>query len=193
MALRRGFKSEAKNIAKDIRAELNLSLVAPLSPWTLADHLAIPVIRLSSMQDVIPNAVNHFSLVNPSEFSAVTVFSGPRRIIVYNDSHIIGRQANDITHELSHGILLHIPKPALDANGCRIWDEDMEDEADWLSSVLLISEEAALSIVKQRLSIDQAATYYGVSQKLVRWRLGMTGAYKRLNRTRQYYKRLRSH
>lgn len=193
MALRRGFKSETKVIAREIRAEMHLSPMAPLDPWALANHLEIPVITLSSMNESAPNAVHHFSLVNSSEFSAITIFSGPRRIIVYNDSHVKGRQASDIAHELSHGILLHTPKPALDVNGCRNWDEDMEDEADWLSGVLLISEEAAFNIAKKGLSLDDAATYYGVSKKMVTWRLGMTGAYKRLDRSRQYYRKLRSH
>ena len=42
-------------------------------------------------------------------FSGVTVFRGPRRTIVFNDAHAPGRQANDIGHELSHGLLLHTP------------------------------------------------------------------------------------
>jgi Zn-dependent peptidase ImmA (M78 family) len=193
MALRRGFKSEAKAIAGEIRAEMGLSQMAPLDPWALAEHLEIPVITLSSMSEAAPNAVNYFSMVNTSEFSAMTVFRGTRRVIVYNDSHSKGRQASDIAHEASHGLLLHTPKPALAANGCRDWDEDMEDEADWLSGVLLISEEAALSIARRNLGLDEAATFYGVSQQMVRWRLGMTGAYARLERARQFYRRLRPH
>jgi Zn-dependent peptidase ImmA (M78 family) len=193
MALRRGFKSEANAIAREMRAEMRLSLATPLDPWALAAHLEIPVITLSSMSKAAPGAVRHFSLVNTSEFSAMTVFSGTRRVIVYNDSHIKGRQASDITHEVSHGLLLHTPKPALDTNGCRNWDEDMENEADWLAGVLLIPEEAALSIARRNLPLDEAASLYGVSQQMLRWRLGVTGAQKRLSRTREFYKRLRSY
>lgn len=193
MALRRGFKSEANAIAREVRAELGLSPMAPLDPWALADHLAIPIMTLNSMSDVTPNAVRYFSLVNSSEFSAMTVFSGMRRVIVYNDAHTKGRQANDIAHELSHGLLLHPPRPALNGNGCRNWNDDMEDEAQWLAGALLISEEAALNIAKQKLTLDEAATAYGVSKQMVRWRLGTTGAHKRLARTRQFYRRLRNH
>jgi Zn-dependent peptidase ImmA (M78 family) len=182
MALRRGFKAEAKSMARQVRAELRLPLTAPLDPWALAEYLEIPIIKLSSMSDLAANAVHHFSSVNSSEFSAVTVFRGTRRIIVHNDSHSRGRQANDITHELSHGLLLHIPKPALDANGCRDWDEDLEDEADWLSGVLLISEETALTIIRRKMAVDEAADFYGVSKKMIEWRLRMTGAYKRMAR-----------
>lgn len=193
MAFRRGFKSEANTIAKEIRAELGLSLLAPLDPWALAAHLDIPVITLSSMAESAPHAVHYFSTVSTGEFSAVTVFDGTKRMIVHNDSHARGRQANDIAHEVSHGLLLHPPKVALSANGCRNLNDAMEKEADWLASVLLIPEEAALNIVKRDLSLDDAAALYGVSQQLVRWRLGATGAKTRVTRTREFYKRSRIH
>jgi Zn-dependent peptidase ImmA (M78 family) len=193
MTFRRGFKSEANAIAKEIRAEMGLSLVEPLDPWALAAHLDIPVITLSSMAEFAPRAVHYFSSVSTGEFSAVTVFDGTKRIIVYNDSHVRGRQANDIAHEVSHGLLLHPPKPALDANGCRNLDDAREKEADWLASVLLIPEDAALSIARRNLPVDEAATLYGVSQQLVRWRLGATGARERVSRTREFYRRISGH
>lgn len=192
MALKRGFKKEANAIVKEIRGELGLTMMAPLDPWALAEHLEIPVITLSSMSDVIPNAVNHFSVVNSSEFSAMTVFCGTRRVIVYNDSHTKGRQASDIAHEVSHGLLLHPLRPALNENGCRNWNDDVEDEAQWLAGALLISEDAALNIARKELAIDHAATLYGVSQQMIRWRLGMTGAHQRVVRIQQFYRKLRN-
>lgn len=188
MALGRGFKAAAKEIAKQVKAEMKLSLTAPLDPWALAAHLEIPMIELSSIADLAPNAALHFSVINPSEFSAVTVFCGTRRVIVYNDSHLRGRQSSDITHEISHGLLLHTPHPALDANGCRNWAEDSEDEADWLGGVLLISDEGAMNIARQEMAVEEAADFYGVSKKMVEWRLRMSGAYKRVDRLRQFYK-----
>lgn len=187
MALRRGFKTEANSIARGMRSELGLPFSGALNPWKLAEHLAIPIITLSDMKDLAPKAVHHFSKTDSSEFSAVTVFEGTRRIIVHNDSHTPGRQASDIAHELSHGILLHSPSPALNELGCRNWDENMEDEADWLSGALLISEEAALSIARKEMSIEEAAVFYGVSKKMINWRLRMTGAYNRVTRTNRVY------
>lgn len=190
MKLRHGFKAEANSIARSVRSELTLSFASALNPWSLAHHLAIPVITLSEMQEVAPRAVHHFSNVDSSEFSAVTVFEGTKRIIVYNDSHSHGRQASNISHEIAHGLLLHSPGPALNENGCRNWDENMENEADWLSGALLISEEAALSIARKEMTIADAAEFYGVSQKMVNWRLRMTGAYTRITRTnRRYFKK----
>ena len=72
----------------------------------------------------------------------------------FDASTIRSNQANDIVHELGHGLLGHSPTVAMDELGCRHWDQEMEDEADWLSSVLLVPEEAALFIVRRGWSTD---------------------------------------
>jgi len=185
MALRRGFKAEAHKIAREIREELKLTPAAPLDPWKLAEYLEIPVLPLSDMEKLAPEAVHYFSAVNTSEFSAMTVFDGTKRIIVHNDVHTKGRQSNDVSHEISHGLMLHPPSPALDVSGCRNWNQDIEDEANWLSGALLISDEAAFNIVLRKMSIAEAAALYGVSEKLVRWRISVTGAHQRVARYRQ--------
>jgi Zn-dependent peptidase ImmA (M78 family) len=187
MALKRGFKTEANKTAKEIRQELKLAPVDPINPWKLAEYLEIPVLTLSEMHEKAPVAVHYFSNINTSEFSALTVFNGPKRIIVYNDAHIKGRQANDVAHEISHGLLLHPAKPALDDNGCRDWDQDLEDEANCLSGTLLIPEEAALKIARQKMDVKDAAAFYGTSMKMVQWRLSVTAAYKRVARSKQYF------
>ncbi len=132
----------------------------------------------------VPQVIQYFTRRRTGEFSALTVFEGPQRLIVYNDSHSCGRQANDLAHELSHGLLLHEPRPALHVSGCRDWNEDCEDEADWLGGALLISDEAAIAIVKGGLTLNEAAEAYGVSTKLVQWRVNVTGARKRVRRVR---------
>jgi len=182
MALRRGFKSEANDIAREIRQELGLALADPLDPWQLAKHLAIPVTPLSALADAASSAVRHFQVVDSSRFSAVTVFVGTERCIVYNDAHSEGRQASDLGHELAHGLLLHPPAPALDDGGCRNWDRRLEEEANWLAGALLVSEEAAVALARERVSLTLAANRYGVSEKLMDWRLNVTGARIRAQR-----------
>ena len=185
MGYRRGFKTEANDIARQVRAELDLRPVDPLNPWALAEHLGIPIIPLSDYTRDAPLAAAHFRSVEPDAFSAVTVFHGIRRTIVHNDAHSSGRQANNLGHEISHGLLLHPPMPALDLRGCRYWNQDLEAEAKWLGAALLISEEAALAIARSSLSIEDAACRYGVSTQLVQMRLNVTGAYERINRARR--------
>ena len=186
MALRRGFKTEANATASEIRAELKLHSIAPLNPWELANHLEIPVMTLSSFGPTIPTAVAYFLEKDTKAFSAMTVFDGTRRAIVYNDSHSKSRQASDISHEISHGVLLHTPRQVFDGSGCRDWNEDEEDEANWLAGVLLITEAAAISVVRRGLTIEQAAAEYCVSTQMMRWRINATGAHTRVNRTRNY-------
>lgn len=185
MAYRRGFKSEASDIAAEVREELTLSPYDPLDPAVLAQALEIPIIRLSDFVTESP-AVDHLLHIEPEVFSAVTVFSGTRRTIVHNDAHSPGRQASDLTHELSHGLLHHPPTPALDNTGCRLWNEDIEDEANWLAGALLIPDAAAILIVKGRWADEwEAAQHFGVSRQMVRFRVNVTGARRRVQRARK--------
>ena len=177
--LRRGFKSEANELAREMRRELRVELDAPLDPWLLAEHLGVPVLTLSGFASEVPEHVNHLLRGEPGAFSAVTVFRGRRRTVVHNDAHARGRQANNISHELSHALLHHQPAPALSILGCRDWDAMLEEEASWLGAALLISDEAALRIAQHDLNIRTAAEAYGVSEQLIRMRLNVTGARKR--------------
>jgi Zn-dependent peptidase ImmA (M78 family) len=183
MALRRGFKAEANSTADEVRGELGLGFLDPLNPLHLAAHLDIRVIGLSELTDAA-EGVEYFTQVEPSAFSAITVFHGRRRLIVHNDVHAPGRRNSNVTHELAHGLLLHPPTPALDDRGCRHWNQSVEDEANWLAGVLLVPERAALSVARGRRMPEEAAEDFGVSAQMMRWRLNATGAHKRAQRGR---------
>ncbi|MFQ5872212.1 MAG: ImmA/IrrE family metallo-endopeptidase [Dehalococcoidia bacterium] len=187
MTLRRGFKTQANEIAREIRYELGLTPTDPLDPWALSEFLEIPFLPMSELSGVARSAVHYFTVVDTSVFSAVTVFDGSHRLIVYNDAHVPGRQASDMSHELSHAILLHPPMPAIDQTGCRDWNQEAEEEAEWLSGVLLVPEEAAMLVVQKGLSTTVAAGLFGVTPKLMTSRINRTGARKRVERARKYY------
>lgn len=180
MAPRRGFASLANAIATDVRTELQLRPFDPLDPWRLAEALEIPVMRLSELQSAAPEPVSHFTENDPGAFSAMTLFSGRRRTIIHNDTHSPARQASNVTHELGHGLLLHPPTPPLDAGGLLDGDRALEEEATWLAGALLISEASAVLIVKQGWTLEEAAKRYGVSKQMVRFRINVTGARRRL-------------
>jgi len=186
VAYRRGFKTEAHALAVEVRAELGLNPLDRLDPFKLADHLEIPVLPLTALREKNPDCVRHFTQLEPEAFSGVTVFSGQRRMIVYNDAHVPGRQHSDVAHELAHALLMHPPAHALDEGGCRNWNADLEDEANFLGAALLVTEEAALNIVRRSLTIARAAELYGVTPKLMQWRINATGAQKRIQRSRDY-------
>ena len=189
--LRRGFKTEAEALVKEIRAELGLAKLDRLDPHRLACHLDIPIVGLSDLSEDLPGA-QHFLSVEREAFSAVTVFDGHRRMIVHNDSHSPARQNSNLTHELSHGLLLHEPAPALDnLTGCRNWNDTNEAEANWLGGVLLVTKDMALVVARGQIARQQARQRFGVSEDMLRWRLDMTGANKRVARERARWKNRR--
>ena len=157
MGYRRGFKTEANATAGEVRAELKLGPLDPLDPFALARLLEIPVWSLTEMIERAP-LVKHLLHVEPEVFSAVTVFHGHARTIVHNDGHSLVRQNSNIAHELSHGLLLHPPTPAMDDRGCREWNEDIEDEASWLAGILLVTEEATIAIAKGQWTKAEAVS-----------------------------------
>lgn len=185
MRLRRGFKSEAHGIAREIRAELGLGTADPLDVRALAVWLDIPIFGISHLAFAAPEAVAHFRSVDIAAFSAVTVFRGARRTIWHNDGHAPGRQSSNIAHEISHGLLLHPPGPALGDDGAREWDGEAEAEASWLGGALLISDEAAFHIAATGMPREQAASQYGVSTRLLDFRLNVTAATLRVARARR--------
>ncbi|WP_051038192.1 ImmA/IrrE family metallo-endopeptidase [Thalassoporum mexicanum] len=159
MALRRGFKTEANEYAREYREELGLPAHSHLCPWELAELLDIPIISISELDSEHNNYdlekhVNYLTNIDYKCFSAVTVFDGYRRIIVHNDSHSPKRQSSNVAHELAHGILQHPPTVPFSECGCRNLNKEIEDEANWLGPALLISEEAALHTADSAIEYD---------------------------------------
>jgi Zn-dependent peptidase ImmA (M78 family) len=179
--MRRGFKTEAQAIATEVRDELGVGPLDPLNPFVLAAHLLIPVVPLSEIAG--DSAVVALLLgAQADAFSAVTVFRGTSRTIVHNDSHSHGRRHSNLAHEISHALLHHPPIRALDERGCRVWEPVAEEEASWLGGCLLITEAIALAIAQGRWSRGEAATHFGVSPDMIRFRVNVTGAAERVQR-----------
>ena len=187
--LRPGFAGEAESIAEDSRAELGVRNIDRLDPLQLAARLDIPVLSLRQLADLdievpgLREAVDLLHGVEQSALSAVTVFAGAKRLILFNGEHIAARRASDITHELAHGLLLHRPAPALDHRGCRAWDTAIEYEASYLGGALLLPGKAARWVAKCGMSPEYAAERFGCSIEMVRWRLSVSGA-RRLIKSR---------
>lgn len=190
MALRRGFKTEANSLAGEVRWEPGPQRVRPARSVRADRASRHPRRGLSTVRPVAPAAVDHFLRVEPDAFSATTVFAGARRSIVFNDQYAIGRQNSSIVHEAWHGLLFHEPCQAMDDLGCRRWDADIEDEAMWLASVLLVPEDAALAVARGRWDSEPAAAeHFGVSTALRALRPNMTGARRRVARAAAHGRR----
>jgi hypothetical protein len=176
--LSRGFKDDADRIAADLRAELGLTARQRLDPVKLAEHLGVPIWSLRQLRDewaADPGAVDLFVGAARDRFSAATVTDGSFRLIVYNETHSSARKANSLTHELAHIVLGHEPTPITDPTGLRLWNREVEDEADWLAAALLVPRAGALALLIEGYGIAQGAEHYGVSAELYQWRVNQTG------------------
>jgi Zn-dependent peptidase ImmA (M78 family) len=82
-------------------------------------------------------------------------------------------------HELSHIILGHdLADAEVTDDGHLVpsnYDQDQEDQADWLGGTLLLPRPALIQIRKNELTDDQAREKYLVSHEMLRWRFRMTG------------------
>lgn len=176
--LRRGFKTEAENLASEMRTELGIGSADRLDPFALAALWEIPVLGLAGLvaAGASISSIRYFRGDGKEVFSAVTLVDGHRRVIVHNDAHSPVRQASNVAHELSHVALEHEPHEALDESGCRKWNVEMEAEADWLAGALLVPRAGALYVARQGMSVEEAAARFHVSLQMMRWRLGQTGA-----------------
>ena len=178
----RGFKTWCEKYATDKRKELGLSASAPLDTHALAKHLTVrvwtptnvPGLRAHSLDVLLRNDGK-----TPSCWSAVTVIVGGRVVVILNSSHSPARQASDLTHELAHRIRGHEAQEVeVLAEGLMLlksYDRLQEDEADWLSGCLLLPRDALLAIKKRRLDEADAATEYGVSMRMLGYRMARTG------------------
>jgi Zn-dependent peptidase ImmA (M78 family) len=178
---RRGFKAEAERFSLSLRAELGLGSMDRLDPLALTVHLEIPVISLEELrQDGADSRHIARLMARTSGFSALTICHGTRRLIVYNPRHPPTRQANSVVHEVSHVVLEHPPAPALGDGGCRYWDSQLEDEADWQAAALLVPRDGAFACLRTGRSLNDGADHFGVSLALFRWRVNQTGVARQL-------------
>src|SRR6266516_3057900 len=163
--LRRGFAAEADRLAAAVRAELGLGVHDRLDPRRLASEYGIPVTPITDLvaEGAAPASVHQLTVIDPGCFSAGTVLAGTGRLIIFNPVHADGRLANSVTHELAHLLLEHTPGPAIGPGGCRVWDPEMEAEADLLAAVLLVPRDAALACARVGLPHVIGAARFGVS------------------------------
>jgi Zn-dependent peptidase ImmA (M78 family) len=187
MTLRHGFKSEANNLALEVRAELRLEPNSPVCPLAIAENLGIPVFTVSklfALDGGLAAKAEDFLITYRSAFSAITVFDGNRRCIVHNHSHAHVRQRSNISHELAHALLMHPPHPPFCSNGDRIYKRELEEEASWLGPVLLETNEGARWAMARGMSVTDAAKHFEVSEDLMQFRFRMSGA-QRIQRRRR--------
>ena len=176
MALRRGFKSEAERIARDVRTELGMRAAQSVAPEALADLLGIEV---RAGDELIPRRrFTELENVQPGAFSACTFRpSADRVVVVYNPLSAKSRRRSDLAHELAHTLLEHELSRVEKLGDVTFLscDPTQEEEAAWLSGCLLLPRALLLSETRKGSGAKDIAEKYGVSERMAQYRLGVTG------------------
>ena len=176
MALRRGFKSEAERIARNVRVELEMNAAEPVSPEALAELLGIEV---RAGDDLVPRErFLELEEAQPGAFSACTLRpSADRVVIVYNPLCAESRRTSDLAHELAHTLLSHELSRVEKLGDVTFLSCDpvQEEEAAWLSGCLLLPRALLLSEVRRGQSAKEIARRCGVSEEMARYRMNVTG------------------
>jgi uncharacterized protein DUF955 len=116
-----------------------------------------------------------------NEWLGITLHLGDRHLIVTNTAQPSSQQNSLVMHELAHIMLGHelasspsvkgVPVPV----ALGIYSQEQEDEAAWLGSTLLLPRPALVWIRQERMSDDDAATHFGMSVELLKWRIRTAG------------------
>ena len=145
----------------------------------LAEYLNVRVLRPEDVPNVAPASLRQLRGAGQDSWSAVTISQSGLTLVILNSGHPLTRQANSLAHELAHIILNHTSDDTdMSREGFLFrnrFDEEQEDEANWLAGCLLLPREGLLHAYWRQRSPAALAQHFGVSQKLVTWRLRMTG------------------
>lgn len=170
----RGFKSWCERVAVTQRSELNLQPTDALDARRLASHLGVIVWTADQVPELDFKYLSVLIREDPDSWSAITLCTGARDLIILNPVHSEGRLASDIMHELAHIILGHEPaRVEVSKDGFLIlstYNKEQEEEAKWLSGCLLLPREALLFIRRSGLSAEMVAAKYGVSVAMLTFR-----------------------
>lgn len=178
--LDRGFKSWAERTATNIRHDLGLSQFDRLDPLNLATLLDIKVCTPRDIPGLAPDVLDQLFVKDPWGWSAVS-FTQPdgNSLIIYNPRKSAGRKSSDIGHELAHVIQEHKPGMIMLSHdgmlAMRTYDQKQEDEANWLAWCLLLPREALVKAKRDGLATEQISERYGVTDRLVTFRMSVTG------------------
>ena len=187
----RGFKTWCENVSAQKRRELGLNAIDPIDPWELAEHLGILVWKPQDIPGLDQTTRRILLKDDPDSWSAVTLQVDSHHLVILNSAHSGGRPASDLMHELSHILVGHEPaRVDVAEDGSLLlntYDKKQEAEANWLSGALLLPRDALLWMRRKKINQVDAASHFGVSEAMVRYRLSVTAVDRQIERRRQMY------
>ena len=159
--------------------EIGLPHEAPIDPRCLAVTLSVVIWKADEVPELNTDTLRILTEVDPESWSALTILSGEKRLIILNPANSLARQNSDLSHELSHLIIGHeggridiTPDNLLILHN---YGRQQENEANWLAGCLLLPRPALLHIRKTGLDDKVAMKTYGVSQNMLTYRIRVTG------------------
>lgn len=187
--LRRGFKSQCEKRSTIVRSELGLRSDSPLSAFDLAAKYQTTLWSEKDINGVSESDIDQLTTLDGDSWSAFTIRIGSDHLVVYNSAQSLPRRNSVVMHELAHIILGHeLTSASLTEDGHFVptsYDQDQEDEADWLAGTLLLPRPALLAIRRHQLGDSAASEKYLVSQQMLTWRFRMTGVDYQLHNSRR--------
>ncbi|SRR6266571_1339858 len=183
----RGFKTWCDSIAVEIRRKLRLKPIDPLLANQLAAHFGVTLTTPRDISGMSHEAVSTLLGSEKDSWSALTISSNTQDLVIYNPAHSIGRQSNDIMHELAHILLGHDPGKVMifyDGQALRTYNQEQEEEATLLGGCLLLPRTVLIHIKKSNLDQAAACQRYRVTSALLTYRLNISGVNLQFRRYR---------
>lgn len=172
-----------------MRSDLGFAPDDPLSALKLSKCFRTVVWTEQDIRGLNDADLVQLTHKDPDSWSAFTMRVGEHHLIVFNSTQSAPRQNSVVMHELAHIILGHeLTSASLTEDGHFVpttYDQDQEDEADWLAGTLLLPRPALLRIRRMGMSDEQAIDAYAVSQQMLTWRFRMTGVDYQLQNARR--------
>jgi Zn-dependent peptidase ImmA (M78 family) len=183
--VRRGFKTEAENLAASIRQRLGCGDDEPAPLQQVAADLGITVIPADQLID--RRRLEDLQALQADAFSAAT-FRRPdgTRVIVFNPLHLEGRKRSNIAHEIAHIALDHKVRTIEQVGDLKFLtcDLEQEEEADWLGGCLLLPRPLLVKAAFRGLGAQEIAEQYLTSEQMARFRLNASGVLVQVGRAR---------
>lgn len=177
--MKRGFKSQCERRATEVRRTLGLRADDALNAMSLANSLGVRIRKDSDVKGVLPEDLHQLHVVDPETWLAFTIRVKTRFLVVYNSSHTPARTNSILMHELSHVMLGHeLSSAKVTEDGYLVpvsYDQEQEDEANWLGGTMLLPRSALLRIRRDGMTDSKAQSHYGASPEMLSWRFRMTG------------------
>ncbi len=183
--MRRGFKTQAENLATGIRERLGCTDEEPAPLEKVAGELGIRIVPADQLID--RRRLEDLQALQPDAFSAAT-FRRPdgRRVIVFNPLHPEGRKRSNIAHEIAHIALDHKVRTIEQVGELKFLtcDLEQEEEADWLGGCLLLPRPLLVKAAFRGLGAAEIAQRYRTSEHMARFRLNASGVLVQVGRAR---------